>query len=169
MPSGSVYGSGVGDSSPALMPSGHPTTQDTEELVCTPWLPCLVGHLLHSGLGHVDNSESVPGSLPLIREDSVEAGHLAPVPGGSGVDQGLSALMPVGYPLFAAGTCENDEEEVPPNQEGVSHFLHLIGQVRAYHHLPSPEAPSSSQLMGVERAQGSVLPHQLSFTLIAGP
>ncbi|MPD03249.1 hypothetical protein E2C01_098874 [Portunus trituberculatus] len=32
--------------------------------------------------------------------------------------------------------------------------------MRAYLHLPSPEeSPSLAQLMGVERAQGSVLPH----------
>ncbi|MPC67577.1 hypothetical protein E2C01_061753 [Portunus trituberculatus] len=80
------------------------------------------------------------------------------------MDRGLSAPMPVGHPLSGAGTCE-DDEEVPSNQEGVSPFLHLIGQVRAYLHLPSPKAPSF-QLTGVERAQGSVLPRQSSLTLL---
>ncbi|MPC87047.1 hypothetical protein E2C01_081895 [Portunus trituberculatus] len=100
-------------------------------------------NLPHSGLGHVDH---------------------APVPGSSGVGQGLSAPMPVSHPLSAARSCE-DDEDVPPNQENVSLFLHLIGQVRAYLYLPSPEDPSLSQLMGVERPQGSVLPCQPSVTL----
>ncbi|MPC73264.1 hypothetical protein E2C01_067587 [Portunus trituberculatus] len=73
--------------------------------------------------------------------------------------------MPVGHPLSTAESYEDDEEDVPPNQEGVSPFLHLIGQVRAYLHLPAPEAPSLSYITGVERAQGSVLPRQPSFSL----
>ncbi|MPC58223.1 hypothetical protein E2C01_052219 [Portunus trituberculatus] len=125
---------GVGVCPSAPMPGGHS-------------LPC-------SGLGHVDPGESLPGSLPLIQEASVEAGQLAPVPGGSEVGQGLSAPMPVSQPLFAARSCEDDEEEVPHNQEGVSPFLHFIGQVWAYLHLPSYEA------------QGKVLPHQPSLTLL---
>ncbi|MPC56736.1 hypothetical protein E2C01_050702 [Portunus trituberculatus] len=76
------------------------------------------GHPLpHSGLGHVDHGESAPGSLPLIHESSVEAGQLAPVPGDSGVGKGISAPMPVDHSLSAAWTCEDDEEEVPPNQK----------------------------------------------------
>ncbi|MPC28669.1 hypothetical protein E2C01_021879 [Portunus trituberculatus] len=105
-----------------------------------------------------------PGCLPLIQKAFVETGQPAPVPGGSGVSQGLSAPIPVGHPFSAARTCEDDEEEVSPSQ-GVSVFLHLIGQVKAYLHLPSPEAPSSSQLMGIERAQGSAFPCQSSLTL----
>ncbi|MPC66750.1 hypothetical protein E2C01_060901 [Portunus trituberculatus] len=121
-------------------------------------LPC-------SGLDHADPGESVLGSLPFILKASVEACQPAPVPGGSGMGQGLLAPMLVGHFISTAGTCEVDEEEVPPNQEGVSPFLHFIGKMRAYLHLPSPEAPSSSQLTGVEMAQGSVLPHQPSLTL----
>lgn len=72
--------------------------------------------------------------------------------------------MPIVHPLSATRFCEDDEEEVPPNH-GVSTFLHLIGQVWVYLHLPSPEAPSSSLPLGVERAQGSDLPCQPSLTL----
>lgn len=108
---------------------------------------------------HLDLGVSVLGGPPLIKETFSEAGLPAPLPSGSGVGQGLSAPIPVGHPFSAGGTCEDDELEVPPNQEGVSLFLHLIGQVRAYL-LLSPETPSSSQLTGVERAQ-------LSFALPA--
>ncbi|MPC42467.1 hypothetical protein E2C01_036089 [Portunus trituberculatus] len=128
--------SGVGVCPLAPMPGGHP--------------------LPRSGLGNVEPGGSVPGGLPLIQEASVEAGKPALVPGGSVVGQSLLAPMPVGHPLSAAGTCEGDWEEVLPNQEGVSLFLHLTGQGQG--HLPSPEAASSSELTDVERAQGSVLP-----------
>ncbi|MPC59060.1 hypothetical protein E2C01_053075 [Portunus trituberculatus] len=70
--------------------------------------------LPRSDLGHVDPAGCVPGSLPLIQEASVDAGQPAPVPGGSEVGHGLSAPMPVGQPLSTAGTCEVDEEDVPP-------------------------------------------------------
>ncbi|MPC47181.1 hypothetical protein E2C01_040917 [Portunus trituberculatus] len=145
--------------SASAMPGSQTPFQDVEAGIYPygshAWWPAY--HLLTPG-------ESVPGSLPLIQEVSVEAGQLAPLPGGSGVGQGPSSPMPAGHPLSTTGTCEDDEEDVPPNQ-GVSPFLHLIGQVKAYLHMPSLEAPSSSQLMGVERGQGSVLPCQPSLTL----
>ncbi|MPC47740.1 hypothetical protein E2C01_041496 [Portunus trituberculatus] len=77
--------------------------------------PMLGGHpLLRSGFDHMDPGVSVLGGLSLIQEASVEAGQPSPVPGGSGVGQGLLAPMPVGHPFFAAGTHEDDEKEVPP-------------------------------------------------------
>ncbi|MPC38388.1 hypothetical protein E2C01_031894 [Portunus trituberculatus] len=76
--------------------------------------------LPRSDLGHVNPSESMPGSLPLIQEASIEAGQPAPVSGGSGMGQGLSAPMPVGHPFSTAGICEDDEEDKPLNQESAS-------------------------------------------------
>ncbi|MPC58419.1 hypothetical protein E2C01_052424 [Portunus trituberculatus] len=80
---------------------------------------------------------------------------MAPMPGSQPLilSHGLinsTAPMPVGHPVSTVGTCEDEEEEVTPNQS-VSPFLHLISQLRAYLHLSSPEAPSLSQLMGTER------------------
>ncbi|MPC61496.1 hypothetical protein E2C01_055569 [Portunus trituberculatus] len=101
------------------------------------------GHPLpHSVWGHVDPGESEPGSLPLIQEASFEAGPPALVPGGSGVGQDLLPPMPVDPPPFL--------------QPGPVRMMR--SQVRAYLYLPSPEASSLCQLMGVERVQGSVYP-----------
>ncbi|MPC64076.1 hypothetical protein E2C01_058186 [Portunus trituberculatus] len=127
----------------ALMPGSHP--------------------LPRSGMNHMDPSKSMPSSFPIFQEYS-EAGRPTAVPGGSGVSQCLSAPMPVGHPVSTDQSYE--EEEVTPNQVGVSPFLHLIGQVRDYLHLPASEAPSLSHLMGVERIQGSILPCQLSFSVL---
>ncbi|MPC71098.1 hypothetical protein E2C01_065367 [Portunus trituberculatus] len=112
------------------------------------------------------------GLLP-AQNMGVGVSHKAPMLGDQTHPCVRLASMPGSHPLphngfghvDPAGTCEDDEEDVPPNQEGVSPFLHLIGQVRVYLHLASPEGPSSSQLMGVERAQGSVLSCHPSLTL----
>ncbi|MPC60691.1 hypothetical protein E2C01_054747 [Portunus trituberculatus] len=96
-------------------------------------------HMPCVGIG-VCPSATMPGSHPLPRsgvnhmnpdksEDSVEAGRPSAMPGGSGVGQSLSASMPVGHPLSTVESYEDDEEDVPPNQKGVSPFLHLIGQL----------------------------------------
>ncbi|MPC64660.1 hypothetical protein E2C01_058778 [Portunus trituberculatus] len=87
---------GVGVWPSAPMPGGHP--------------------LPHSGVNHMDPGKSVPDSVPLFQEVSVEAGRPAAVPGGSGVGQGLLAPVPVGHSLSTAKSYEDDEEDMPPNQ-----------------------------------------------------
>ncbi|MPC52822.1 hypothetical protein E2C01_046701 [Portunus trituberculatus] len=142
----------------APRPGGQTPFQDVEAAICHT-APMPGGQLIIPSRG-LGLDETIPLSSV---EASVVAGQPAPVPGGSGVSQGLSAPMPVGHPLSTAGTFDDDEEEVPPNQD-VSPFLHLICQVKAYLHQPSPEAPSLSQLMGVKKVQGSVLPCQPSLS-----
>ncbi|MPC51959.1 hypothetical protein E2C01_045817 [Portunus trituberculatus] len=108
---------GVGVSHKAPMPGNQNRVPCVGVGVC-PSAPMPGDHPLpRSGLGHVDPGGSLPGSLPLVQEASVEAGQPAPVPGGSGVGQGLSAPMPVGHPPSTVRSCEDDEEDVPPNQE----------------------------------------------------
>ncbi|MPC58360.1 hypothetical protein E2C01_052362 [Portunus trituberculatus] len=115
-----------------------------------------LGTIMSDGL-LPSQSVSVGASHKASMEVSVEAGRPTVVPGGSGLGQCLSAPMPVGHPLSTEQSYEDEEEDVAPNQVGVSPFLHLIGQVRDHLHLPAPKAPSLSHLTGVERAQGSVL------------
>ncbi|MPC56709.1 hypothetical protein E2C01_050674 [Portunus trituberculatus] len=81
---GFIHGSGIGVCPSAPMPGGHP--------------------LPRCGFSHVDPGESVPCSLLLFQEASVEAGRPAPVPGGSGEGQDLLASMPVGHPLSTVGS-----------------------------------------------------------------
>ncbi|MPC45199.1 hypothetical protein E2C01_038890 [Portunus trituberculatus] len=102
----------VCDSHLALMPGGHSTTQNTEVTNChtaptpgsqTPFQD------VEAGVNHM---APMPGNQLIIPSCGL---GVAPVPGGSEVGQGLLAPMPVGHPLFTAGTCEDDEEEVSPN------------------------------------------------------
>ncbi|MPC89189.1 hypothetical protein E2C01_084124 [Portunus trituberculatus] len=127
--------------------------------------------------GHSHAFSMFDGLLP-TQNMNVGVSHKASMLGNQShvpcVEVGMYSLAPIpgSHPLPLSGldhvdparSCEDDEQDVPASQD-VSPVLYLIGQVRAYLHLPSPEAPSLSQLTGVERAQGSVLPRQLSLTL----
>ncbi|MPC54900.1 hypothetical protein E2C01_048829 [Portunus trituberculatus] len=113
-----LVGGGVGDSHPALIPSGRPTTQS-------------------SSLGHVDPGESVPGGLPLIQEASVDDGQPAPVPGGSGMGTPFPQLGPVKMMRRKCLQIKN-----------VSSFLNLIGQLSSdwYHKARSFYLPEGALL-----------------------
>ncbi|MPC48419.1 hypothetical protein E2C01_042192 [Portunus trituberculatus] len=102
------------------------------------------GHLLpRSGLDHMDPGESVPGSLPLIQEASVEAGQPAPVPGGNEVGQGLSAPMPVDHPISAVETYEDEWNSLGIGLARPGLFICLRGD-------PLAPPPGNEELGGLQ-------------------
>ena len=114
------------------------------------------------------DGQSLPHScLDLGKASTVS--FTAPVPSGpyfqgTGVNHEFVPPVTDGHPLSSTAG-EDDEDEVPSTQTAVSPFVHLIGQVRDYLQLPSPEVTSSAQPTGVERVQGSGLPCQPPLTL----
>ncbi|MPC63157.1 hypothetical protein E2C01_057251 [Portunus trituberculatus] len=100
-----VYGSGIGDSHMAPMPSSSPTTQDTEVGIChtapmpscKPLIPShgfisstgkeIPGALgtfgsVHAGGVGDNHPASMPGGCPTTQDKEVAICHTAPIPGG---------------------------------------------------------------------------------------